>query len=319
MQSLNSDVFTDLLDMRPPAMIVADDPWRLAQACEAAAAAGWRVNAQCSIAEAVERVRERPASGIVVIELGDDGDALEDRLLVQLSLQADDATQPVVASFPRCAIDRVAAGISAPYATLLCNPSPTERVAALALAARVAPMTFMNERDNLIEAVRLQSLADEVARIARALSQLSEDGGGSADAVSDGLIGYRAGPSAAGKMRDAAPVRAEDVRTMIRMRRQRDALFAAELFADPAWDMMLDLLAARIERIRVAVSSLCIASAVPPTTALRWIKTLTDMGIFRRIADPTDGRRVFIELSDEAAKSVLNFVGETKRVGMAAV
>jgi len=51
----------------------------------------------------------------------------------------------------------------------------------------------------------------------------------------------------------------------------------------------------------VAVSSLCIAAAVPPTTALRWIKTLTDLGMFVRASDPSDRRRVFIELSDEVA------------------
>ena len=106
---------------------------------------------------------------------------------------------------------------------------------------------------------------------------------------------------------------------MLRLRRQRDHLFAGELFADPAWDMMLDLMASRIERLKVAVSSLCIAAAVPPTTALRWIRTLTVLGIFVRVADPTDGRRVFIELSDAAANAVLNFLGEAKRMGAALV
>ncbi|MGJ3628472.1 hypothetical protein AB5I41_18845 [Sphingomonas sp. MMS24-JH45] len=35
--------------------------------------------------------------------------------------------------------------------------------------------------------------------------------------------------------------------------------------------MLLDLFAAELERARVSVSSLCIAAAVAPTTALRWI------------------------------------------------
>jgi DNA-binding MarR family transcriptional regulator len=52
------------------------------------------------------------------------------------------------------------------------------------------------------------------------------------------------------------------------------------------------------------VSSLCIAAAVPPTTALRWIRQLTDRGILIRQADPVDGRRVFIALSDEAAEAI---------------
>ena len=49
----------------------------------------------------------------------------------------------------------------------------------------------------------------------------------------------------------------------------------------------------------MAVSSLCIAAAVPPTTALRWIKTLTDLKIVLRDADTQDGRRVYIELAPQ--------------------
>jgi DNA-binding MarR family transcriptional regulator len=65
--------------------------------------------------------------------------------------------------------------------------------------------------------------------------------------------------------------------------------------------MLLDLMAARVEGHKVAVASLCIAAAVPPTTALRWIRTLCDQGLFLRISDPEDGRRVFIELAEETA------------------
>src|SRR3546814_4807658 len=87
---------------------------------------------------------------------------------------------------------------------------------------------------------------------------------------------------------------------MLRQRRMREQYFPAEMFADPAWDMLLDLYAARLDRQPVAVSSLCIAAAVPATTALRWINTMTDAGIFLRAADPTDGLRIFIALADGA-------------------
>ena len=73
---------------------------------------------------------------------------------------------------------------------------------------------------------------------------------------------------------------------MIRARRLRARYFDEELFADPAWDMLLDLVQAEIDRLRVPVSSLWIAAAVPATTALRWIKTMTDSGLFVRRADP---------------------------------
>jgi hypothetical protein len=61
-------------------------------------------------------------------------------------------------------------------------------------------------------------------------------------------------------------------RRYLRHRRERERLLP-DLFADPAWDILLDLFAASIERRPVSVSSACVAAAVPPTTALRWIGT----------------------------------------------
>lgn len=91
---------------------------------------------------------------------------------------------------------------------------------------------------------------------------------------------------------------------MLRQRRMREQYFPADLFADPAWDMLLDLYAAWLERQPVSVSSLCIAAAVPATTALRWIKTMTDAGLFLREDDPHDGRRIFIALAEGASDAL---------------
>lgn len=90
------------------------------------------------------------------------------------------------------------------------------------------------------------------------------------------------------------------VRDRIRQRRKRENLFSTEIFADPAWDMLLDLYAAELEGGDVSVSSLCIAAAVPTTTALRWIKLLSDQGWLVRQQDPHDGRRINMRLSDES-------------------
>lgn len=112
------------------------------------------------------------------------------------------------------------------------------------------------------------------------------------------------------------PVTAGEVRGLIKARRLRDQYFDAELFADPAWDMLLDLMAARLEGTQVAVSSLCIAASVPPTTALRWIKTMTEERIFLRRADEQDGRRIFIELSDDATAGMVGFFAMVRRSGL---
>ena len=87
------------------------------------------------------------------------------------------------------------------------------------------------------------------------------------------------------------------IRAIIKQRRLRERYFDAALFADPGWDILLDLYAAQDEGAQVSVSSLCIAASVPPTTALRWIANMTGAGMLVRVQDPEDARRVFIELS----------------------
>ncbi len=117
-------------------------------------------------------------------------------------------------------------------------------------------------------------------------------------------------------MLEAPPVSAARIRAHIKARRLRETFFPAGLFADPAWDILLDLGAARREGRQVSVSSLCIAAAVPTTTALRWIKTMVDSGMLIRRPDTVDGRRAFIELApatsdrlDQCLEATFNLPG----------
>ena len=107
------------------------------------------------------------------------------------------------------------------------------------------------------------------------------------------------------------------MRNVIRARRLRARYFAEELFADPAWDMLLDLLQAEIAQLRVPVSSLCIAAAVPATTALRWLKTLVSQGLFIRRPDPHDGRRVYVELAPETSQALRRYFAEVGQIAVA--
>lgn len=94
------------------------------------------------------------------------------------------------------------------------------------------------------------------------------------------------------------------IRRIIRQRQQRERFFNSDLFSDPVWDMLLDLAAATAEYRKVSVTSLCIASRVPPSTALRWIGLMTEQGLLLRIEDPLDRRRVFIALSEKAMSAI---------------
>lgn len=101
------------------------------------------------------------------------------------------------------------------------------------------------------------------------------------------------------------------LRRIIRHRQLRSKYFDSNLFADPAWDMLLDLAAARQEERRVSVTSLCIASQVPPTTALRWINQMVEQGVFVRVGDIADRRRAFIRLSEASADAMARYFAET--------
>lgn len=97
------------------------------------------------------------------------------------------------------------------------------------------------------------------------------------------------------------------LRRIIRNRQLRAECFGSDLFADPVWDMLLDLAAARIERRRVSVSSLCLASGVPSTTALRWIRTMEASNLIRREDDEIDRRRSYLALSDRAFAAMARY------------
>lgn len=87
---------------------------------------------------------------------------------------------------------------------------------------------------------------------------------------------------------------------MLRMRREREKIFGKHLFADPCWDMLLDLYVALRKGRVISVSSLCVAAAVPASTALRWIDILVKQDLVLREPDPKDKRRILVLLTRKA-------------------
>jgi DNA-binding MarR family transcriptional regulator len=208
-----------------------------------------------------------------------------------------------VVSAPAELLDPIAARIEDFAVELIVGAAESERAAALAIATadRRLPLHVSDvAADNNAE--RLRQLSEEVSRIASTLARLSV-----------GPVSAPRGlnPVGAG---DVPPLSADTVRSVIRARRLRARYFPEDLFADPAWDMLLDLLQAEIAQLRVPVSSLCIAAAVPATTALRWLKALVSQNIFVRHADPRDGRRVFVELAPQTSQALRRYFAEVGQV-----
>jgi DNA-binding MarR family transcriptional regulator len=98
------------------------------------------------------------------------------------------------------------------------------------------------------------------------------------------------------------------LRRIIRERRVRERFFKEARFGEPAWDIILDLTLAWFEGKTVAVSSLCIASGVPMSTAMRWINEMIEVGLIDRWIDPTDGRRNLMQVSPNTRDAMLRYL-----------
>jgi hypothetical protein len=156
----------------------------------------------------------------------------------------------------------------------------------------------MNEEPREANAELLLRLSEEVERIAGSLAQLS---------IGIGATLRQDYPCSNSNELD---VPLERVCWLIRARRDRTRYLGAELFAEPAWDILLDLLRAELAYERISVSSACIAASVPPTTGLRWLNTLEQHGLVVRQSDPHDARRTFVVLSPDTSTALRRYFVE---------
>jgi DNA-binding MarR family transcriptional regulator len=281
-----------------PALLFATGWRRRAAAEPAIEACGVRLVDSISIGEAAARLDDQVSLGLAWLELGEeDATADLESLLARLDDLAEARGTIVIAAVPLELVDMVAARLTGRSTEILVEPDEPQRAAALAMALSGALEEKGVSDVGKDNAARLRQLSDEMGRIASTLARLSSGPGSPAIKPGDGKT-------------QAPEVDAESVRAIIRARRLRSRFFSEELFADPAWDMLLDLLQAEIAQLRVPVSSLCIAASVPATTALRWIKTMTEQGLFVRRADPHDGRRVFVELAPAASDAMRRYFAE---------
>ena len=296
--------------------VFADRPHIAAQMREDAEAAGFRFAAGGGLEELLEG-EARPLGEVVLVDCPvPDGAALA--ALVRLDLRAVHSGTRLIVSTSVAGLEDVFACLDQSGAQILVDPGRADRVVALGrVLGQVSGSRLreLSEEDRLV----LLRLTEQVSQIAQRLERLE----GPVDRR-DAESAFRfesPRPAFAGTQSEdtsARLVRATRaalpdprlVRRILRQRQARARFFDGDLFGDPAWDMLLDLTAARAEHTRVSVTSLCIASGVPPTTALRWIGQMTDSGLLERVDDETDRRRAFIALTDKAADAMARYFAE---------
>jgi hypothetical protein len=87
--------------------------------------------------------------------------------------------------------------------------------------------------------------------------------------------------------------------SIYRTRQQRRKYFDPALFAEPAWDMLLDLFINRVRGARVSTTSLCLAAGAPQATGVRWIGLLVAQGLIRRYRAPDDARLMLVDITPQ--------------------
>ena len=286
-----------------PLILAASSPQAGRRARRMLDQSGARIGAELPIDQALERLDRQVAASAVWVEVDEDAGGALDDLLHQIARDVGDGRYAAVVSTSRDIVDQVVFGLGDSAIEILVDADEIERAAALAIAtSHAARGQRLSDVAADGSAEQLRQLTAEVNRIAGMLSRLSD--------------GPAAAPRAPEKSDagDKPEVSVETVRKIIRARRLRSRYFPDHLFADPAWDMLLDLLQAELSHLRVPVSSLCIAASVPATTALRWLKTMVTEGLFVRRADPHDGRRVFVELAPDTRSALRRYFAEVDQV-----
>lgn len=93
------------------------------------------------------------------------------------------------------------------------------------------------------------------------------------------------------------------VRSLLRARRLRDRYLGARL-GEGGWTLLLVAYAARLEGKRLSPARLAEAAGLAPTSTLRGLQRLCELGLLAREPNPRDERGVLIALGDEAAERV---------------
>lgn len=105
----------------------------------------------------------------------------------------------------------------------------------------------------------------------------------------------------------------DHVLSILAARRGREASFGRELFADPAWDMLLELYAAKLGQRRMTLLDISRSIDIPQSTIVRWVAALGARGL---VASSTEAGRDWVDLSEEgiaAMRRLLDYWGAAFR------
>lgn len=160
------------------------------------------------------------------------------------------------------------------------------------------------------EEVPTAECLDELARVAQSLAvDLSKLALSTRERIGDHPENGEcaAAASSCARMRSHAQYY-ESLSLLTQLQDERSRLFGAALPPDPAWEMLAELMLGQYTGRRVSVTSLCLASKAPVTTALRRIEDMLEAKLITRFRDPNDRRRSYVQLSDLGVQTMQQYL-----------
>jgi CheY-like chemotaxis protein/DNA-binding MarR family transcriptional regulator len=111
---------------------------------------------------------------------------------------------------------------------------------------------------------------------------------------------------------ETAPHALAQIRQLLDLRSQH---FSDLELDDVAWKMLIELADASMQRRMYSVSSVCMASGAPSTTALRRLDDLVKAALVDRVTDPFDKRRTNVVLTPKGMDRMVDFLRKMARKG----
>lgn len=96
--------------------------------------------------------------------------------------------------------------------------------------------------------------------------------------------------------------------SLLRQRQQRSDYVSSTLFAEPGWDMLLELYVIENSGSSTAASALMPHSEIPKSTKARWLDHLEQLRLVRRRAHPHEPETEFVELTDEGTRQLEGYL-----------
>ena len=150
----------------------------------------------------------------------------------------------------------------------------------------------------------METVEDLIRDFSAKLGSIAGEFGTCADQImSSGRVEMQSAP-------DGPPDLVARARSIVASRKARRKFFPADLFHEPAWEMLMSLFIVYEGEHTMNVKALVSCSDAPATTSQRWIDHLHKSGLIDRVTDTIDRRRIDISLSERGHDAMVRYLSD---------